>query len=57
MLKSELHTYKCIGFLFGYFAFSAMTLFLAERIIKADCPKYGKAATNKFYIMLWWAAY
>ena len=57
MLKSVLHTYKCIGFLFGYFAFSAMTLFLAERIIKADCPKYGKAAANKFYIMLWWAAY
>ena len=46
-----------ISFVFGHFAFSAMTLFLDERSIMADCPKYGKAAADKLSIMLWWAAY
>ncbi|MDE0969099.1 MAG: hypothetical protein OSA51_06795 [Octadecabacter sp.] len=31
--------------------------FLAERIIKADCPKDGEAAGGKLFIMVCWTAH
>jgi hypothetical protein len=47
----------CFCFSFGDFEFSVPMLFLAERIIEADCPKDGKAAADKPFIILYWRAH